>query len=242
MPGRPKKNQTAENAKDSSQIPATMAVTANPAGPPIPTAPIQDPGRSYLSILTEGDDDDIEQLPRLPKRVGKPGRPLDHQLLVDDERGWTIFNNLLKLQCTIAEVAAVFGRSEQWVRDRVREVHGTTFAAYADQVRPLGMLSIRRKQMQLAMSGDRQMLIFLGQNMLNQSTKTKAEVTGKDGGPIQREDVTDPARIVLEGLAAIAERQRIAQDARAQLSSSQMEGPVKMIEAPDVAHAEENHG
>lgn len=213
-------------------------------------API-DPGRSFHSMLVEGTDDDTEQLPRLPKKAGRPGRPLDHNLTPEDTRGWETLDGLLRLQCTLQEVAAFFGRGEDWVRDRVKTMHDMTFAAYADTIRPLGMIGVRRKQLQLAMAGDRQMLIFLGQNLLGQSTKAQTALTGKDGGPIQTEDVTDPARIVMEGLATIAARQKVAHEARAELAqmhpSLHAEGPqdklpreqqIKVLENPERANME----
>jgi hypothetical protein len=197
-----------------------MAVTA--------PANLADEGRSYLAMLTEGDDD-TDKLPKLPKKAGRPSRPLDAELGPEDHKGWEIFDGLLRLQCNLVEVAAFFGRSDQWVRDRVHEKYDMTFMQYADQVRPLGLIGLRRKQMQVAMAGDRQMLMFLGQNYLGQSTKTKQEVTGKDGAPIQTEDVTDPARIVLEGLATIANRQAIAQQVRNELAAG------NRVEAPPPA-------
>jgi hypothetical protein len=190
--------------------------------------------KSYLTAVTEGDDDDTAQLPTIPRKAGRPGRPLAHDLLPEDERGWETFDKLLRLQCTLTEIAAFFGRSEQFIRDRVRAVHDMTFMEYADLIKPLGLIGLRRKQLQVAMAGDKQMLMFLGQNLLGQSTKAKTEVTGKDGKPIQTEDVTDPARIVMEGLATIARRQELANEARQQLAAGQApaEGPVREIAAP----------
>ena len=234
MPANKARNTTAESASDN---PARLAVI-----PPANSADTDaekerraiERASSYLAALTEGDDDDTAKLPSLPKKAGRPGRPLAHELLPDDEKGWEIFDKLLRLQCTLAEIAAFFGRSDQFIRDRVRAVHDMTFMQYADQIKPLGLIGLRRKQLQLAMSGDKQMLIFLGQNLLGQSTKAKTEVTGKDGGPVQTEDVTDPARIVLEGLATIARRQAIAQETRAEMAATQaaaqIAGPVKTIE------------
>ena len=190
-------------------------------------------GRSFHSRLTEGEHDDTDQLPRIPRKAGRPSRPLDATLGPEDHKGWEIMDGLLRLQCNINEVAAFFGRSDQWVRDRVHDVHQMTFMQYADQIRPLGLIGLRRKQLQIAMAGDRQMLIFLGQNYLGQSSKARTEVTGKDGAPIQTEDVTDPARIVLEGLATIAHRQQIAQQARAELAAGNRVESPEEITTPD---------
>lgn len=62
-----------------------------------------------------------------------------------------------------------------------------SFAEYSDQKRAKGKLSLRRKQFQLALSGDRTMLIWLGKQYLGQVDKS--ELTGKNGGPIEKRDV-----------------------------------------------------
>jgi predicted DNA-binding protein YlxM (UPF0122 family) len=44
--------------------------------------------------------------------------------------------------------------------------------------------SLRRKQVELAMAGDRTMQIWLGKQYLDQKDQRKEEHVGKDGGPI----------------------------------------------------------
>jgi hypothetical protein len=47
-----------------------------------------------------------------------------------------------------------------------------------------GKMSLRRKQLEVAMSGDRTMLIWLGKNLLNQSDRVKSDLTS-GGNTIQ---------------------------------------------------------
>lgn len=141
-----------------------------------------------------------------------PGRPLDEQLLPEDEQGWENFDKLLALQCTGREIAAFYNRSETWVHERVQLVKGMKFAEYAAMTKPKGLVSLRRKQMEMALAGDRTMLVWLGKQYLGQSDKSETRVSGPDGKPIEVRDVTDPSRIVLEGIAQIAARQQLARE------------------------------
>lgn len=61
------------------------------------------------------------------------------------------------------------------------------FAKVIDTGRLVRNVSLRRKQVELALRGDRTMLIWLGKQLLGQSDKT--QLTGKDDGPIKREMV-----------------------------------------------------
>lgn len=149
-----------------------------------------------------------------------PGAPTDPNLLPDDAEGWLNFDRLLGIQCTLREIAAFFDRSEQWVRDRVRTAKEMTFQEYAERVKPRGLVSLRRKQMELALAGDRTMLIWLGKQYLGQADKMDQRLTGADGGPIEITNTSDPARLVLEGLAQIAARQQIARETQQQVHES----------------------
>jgi hypothetical protein len=116
----------------------------------------------------------------------KGGRP---RLEID----WDEFDKLAILQCTLKEIAAWFKVSEDTIERRVKEKHNKSFAEHLDQRRCPGKTSLRRKQFQVAMSGNVSMLIWLGKQWLGQSDKMeqKTELTASkliiDLGGIQDE-------------------------------------------------------
>lgn len=132
-----------------------------------------------------------------PNRSGPP------PIVVDEE----ILKGLAAIQCTMEEMSAVLGCSVDTLERR-----------YADVIRKAkeqGKSSLRRKQYQVALSGNPTMLIWMGKNVLGQTDKVAQEVTGAGGGPIQIQD----ARVVLMAkLKTIAER-RV--QVTAQLSSGE---------------------
>lgn len=94
-------------------------------------------------------------------KMGRPRKELE----------WDSFDGLCKLQCTLREIANWFDMSEDTVERRVQESFGITFAEYYDKKSADGKISIRRKQFQVAMSGCKTMLIFLGKQWLGQAEK-----------------------------------------------------------------------
>lgn len=98
------------------------------------------------------------------KRVGRPKKVIDmHQL-----------EELCRIQCTEEEIAAVLGVSTEWLRYQKKN---KTFFAVMQAGRERGKESLRRKQYDLAMSGDRVMLIWLGKQILGQADKMEQSVT-----------------------------------------------------------------
>ena len=100
------------------------------------------------------------------------------------------FKTLCGIFCTKKEVCAVMGISDHRTLDtRIADAFPNTptweeaFELYSGK----GRASLRRKQYELALNGDRTMLIFLGKNYLSQSDnglrgeqeqeKPRAEVT-----------------------------------------------------------------
>ena len=100
------------------------------------------------------------------------------------EIDWTEFEKLCELQATLEEIAGWFNCSVDTIENRVKEVHSITFSEYFSQKRSRGKISLRRRQMQLALNGNPAMLIFLGKNYLHQADKQDIQHSG-DGNPIQ---------------------------------------------------------
>jgi AraC-like DNA-binding protein len=77
---------------------------------------------------------------------------------------------LAKILCTDEEIAAVLNCSSDTLVRR--------FAEPLEKGRQFGRQSLRRKQYQLAMKGDRTMLVWLGKQYLGQQDRVQQEHTG----------------------------------------------------------------
>jgi len=91
---------------------------------------------------------------------------------------WDQFDKLCALQCTKLEIASFFDMSDDTLSRRVKESFDCTFAELYDQKKLRGRVSIRRKQYEMAMAGDRSLLIWIGKNWLGQSDKLEQSITG----------------------------------------------------------------
>lgn len=97
----------------------------------------------------------------MAKIKGRPENPID----------WDLVDSLLGIQCTQAEICQVIGISNDTLARRCKSDKNLTYAEYSDQKGANGRTSLRRKQYEVAMSGDRVMLIWLGKQWLGQSEK-----------------------------------------------------------------------
>lgn len=101
-----------------------------------------------------------------------------------------IFEKLCGLHCTKPEIQAWFDVSDKTVDRWVRETYGEqySFSEIYKQKRVSGNVSIRRKQHEVAMSGNVSMLIWLGKQYLGQSDKQEQTVTEKIEINIDKDD------------------------------------------------------
>ena len=79
------------------------------------------------------------------------------------------FESLCAIQCTQAEKCSVLDVCEDTLLKWCKETYKMSFSEIYKQKRELGCMSLRRKQMELALSGNPAMQIFLGKNLLRQS-------------------------------------------------------------------------
>jgi hypothetical protein len=94
-----------------------------------------------------------------------------HKMPVDEAK----LEKLAQLGLSNAEIASVLDCSPDTIERNYRDV--------LDTGREHRNASLRRKQFEVAISGNPTMLIWLGKQYLGQSDKQ--EVSGPDGGPLQ---------------------------------------------------------
>lgn len=113
------------------------------------------------------------------------------------------FDYLIKLceiQCTGQECAAALNIDYATLNARIKENFGYGFLEYFEKHRQLGLKSLRRRQYDVAMSGDVQMLKHLGKHWLHQIDKTIVDNTSSDGSMTPKKivrvihDVSDELR------------------------------------------------
>ncbi len=85
------------------------------------------------------------------------------------EIAWPEFDKLCSIQCTLREIAAYFDCSEDTIERACKRDKKLGFAEYYGQKAGIGKISLRRKQFEVAMSGDKTMLIWLGKQLLGQA-------------------------------------------------------------------------
>lgn len=98
------------------------------------------------------------------------GRP---QIEID----WVTVDKLCGIQCTGEEIASVLGIDYDTLMRACKRKHGVNFAEYSEQKRLPGRVSLRRRQYEVAMSGNVGMLVWLGKQWLDQSEKVDQKVT-----------------------------------------------------------------
>lgn len=85
------------------------------------------------------------------------------------------FEKLCALACTLIEIAGFFDCSEDTIENWCKRTYKRRFSDVFKVKRGAGNISLRRKQMEVAMNGNPAMLIFLGKNRLDQSDKREVE-------------------------------------------------------------------
>lgn len=85
---------------------------------------------------------------------------------------WKEMEYLCSIGCTLEEIAGFFQANKETIRARIIEEYGINFNEYYDRFTQGIKVSLRRKQIQVALvDGDVAMLKFLGKNMLGQKEK-----------------------------------------------------------------------
>lgn len=92
---------------------------------------------------------------------GRPHKEIDQ----------TQFEKLCGLQCTIEEFCCFFDCDDKTLNSWCKKTYKMSFSEVFKQKKGSGKISLRRKQFEVALSGNPTMLIWLGRNMLGQTDK-----------------------------------------------------------------------
>lgn len=90
--------------------------------------------------------------------IGRPQADID----------WKKADELLIAGCSGVEIAGYFGILPNTLYSRCLQDNGITFSDYSQSKYSKGESFLRAKQYQVAMSGDKTMLVWLGKNRLKQ--------------------------------------------------------------------------
>jgi hypothetical protein len=89
------------------------------------------------------------------------------------------FEKLCAIWATLSDIAGIFDCSEDTIERWCKRTYKQTFADVYKRKSAVGRVSIRRKQFEVAMAGDRSLLIWLGKQGLGQ--KDKMDFSEADG-------------------------------------------------------------
>jgi hypothetical protein len=81
---------------------------------------------------------------------------------------WSEVDRYLEAGCTGSEIAGFLGIAADTLYNRCEVDHKVNFSAYSQQKKSRGEALLRAKQYQMAMKGDRTLLVWLGKNRLGQ--------------------------------------------------------------------------
>jgi len=97
---------------------------------------------------------------------------------------WTKVNKYLQAQCNGTGIAGLLGIHPNTLYEACKQTFNISFSEYSEQKKSEGKELLRGKQFQVAMEGDKTMLVWLGKQYLEQ--KDKSDLTSDDK-PIQGE-------------------------------------------------------
>lgn len=114
------------------------------------------------------------------------------------EINWDEFAKLCSIQCTLQEIASWFECSEDTIERAVKREKELSFAEFYEQKAATGKISLRRKQWQLALGGDKTMLIWLGKQHLEQTERKAVELSGELNNPFAEKSIEELEELLKE--------------------------------------------
>ena len=101
---------------------------------------------------------------------GRPPKEIDKEL----------FEKLCLIQCTEIEMLEVLDVGKDKLIRWCKDTYGDTFENTFKRKSSKGKMSLRRKQFEIAQSGNTTMLIWLGKQYLEQTDKSETDNTNND--------------------------------------------------------------
>lgn len=90
---------------------------------------------------------------------------------------WKRVDELLVAQCDGVGIASILGIHPNTLYLNCEQDHKMSFSAYSQQKRGEGKELLRAKQYELALNGDKTMLVWLGKQYLNQREKVDNDIS-----------------------------------------------------------------
>lgn len=116
-----------------------------------------------------------------PKKGGRPQKTWD-------ELQWKQFDTFCAARVPKGDIAEAMATDAKTIEAICQRAKGIGFSEYLEQKKGYGKALLAGKQLEVAMSGNVAMLIWLGKQWLDQKEpKQFLEHTGKDSGPIEKE-------------------------------------------------------
>ena len=97
---------------------------------------------------------------------------------------WEVVTEHIKAQCSSTGIASMLGISVDTLYNRCKIDNNIDYTAFSEQKKAEGKELLRKKQFDVAMEGDKTMLVWLGKQYLEQKDKTETEHSGSVRLPI----------------------------------------------------------
>ena len=94
-------------------------------------------------------------------------------------------DKLCAIHCTGEECASILEMDYDTLNAALKRDGEGGFSDYFKKKSAVGKMSLRRKQIEVALEGSVPMLIWMGKQQLNQHDKQQTELTGAEGGSIK---------------------------------------------------------
>lgn len=101
--------------------------------------------------------------------MARPSKPFD----------WSKLDAILQYGANLSDASDIMGVSEDTILRRIKKEHGLDYATYKSKKMSKVRIGLSRKQIEMAMSGNVTMLIWLGKQYLGQSDKQEIEHAGE---------------------------------------------------------------
>lgn len=125
--------------------------------------------------MPSGIPNDLSKDPRRKKTVNQPKIRSPRNKPID----WKKVENLIVHGCSGVQIAATLGMHPETLYDRCLKENKRHYSEYSHEFWEKGNAQLHAKQFQMAMKGDKTLMVWLGKNRLKQSDKIESTVDAK---------------------------------------------------------------